>query len=134
MKAFPFIFLLTFLLSSCYSYKIFPTEYRNFSYNGDKKLAFVVNPELNMENQILKKSGIFDFTTDSTDENCIKIKLYHIKKRLVCGQPIVLSAITLGQFPVYFPDIYHYKFDEITAGHAASKEFDLLLAQRVWFW
>jgi hypothetical protein len=55
------------IFSSCYSYKIFPKEYRHFNYEGEKKTAYIINPELTRETHILKKSGIFKLTEDSSD-------------------------------------------------------------------
>ena len=122
------------MLSSCYSYHLFPREYRDFEYNGEKKTAFVVNPELKKEYKILKASGIFILTSDSLDQNCLKIKLNPVRRNFVCGQPIIASAFTLGQFPVYFPDIYLYGFEELNNNGTISRDFKLEVSQRVWFW
>src|SRR5215510_1862965 len=112
---------IVFLLSSCYSYKIFPKEYREFEYAGQKQLAFVTNPELKRENKILQQSGIFDLTSDSSAKNCLRIKLRPLRKNFVCGEPILASAFTLGQVPVYFPDMYHYEFELISQGDTTLK-------------
>jgi hypothetical protein len=125
---------LVFLLTSCYSYKIFPKEYRKFEYRGQKQLAFVINPELKKENRILKQSGIFEFTADTSKANCLKIKLRPLGKTIMCGEPILASALTLGQFPVYFPDKYYYQFQIISQGDTTLKSFELRVSQRYWFW
>jgi hypothetical protein len=121
-------------MTSCYSYKVFPKEYRNFEYSGDKRVAFVTNPELKKENRILQQSGIFVLTSDSLTQNCLQIKLHRLDRNFVCGQPILASAFTLGQLPVYFPDRYYYQFDVIDKGETTLKKFDLLVATRYWFW
>lgn len=120
--------------TSCFSYKIFPKEYRDFTYNGERQTAFITNPELKKEKEILTQSGIFILTDDSLDNHSVKIKLHRLKRDFTCGQPILASAITLGQFPVYFPDRYQYQFDEIHSSDTTTKKFELLIAQRTWFW
>ena len=128
------VLLVSISLTSCYSYKIFPKEYRNFSYSGEKETAYVINPELKKENDILKQSGIFAFTNDSLNKDCVKIKLHPLKRNYSCGQPIIASAFTLGQFPVYFPDRYQYEFEEISTSGTTIKKFELQVAERFWFW
>ncbi|MGC4038075.1 MAG: hypothetical protein QM764_19090 [Chitinophagaceae bacterium] len=120
--------------SSCYSYKIFPAEYRQYQYSGEKKKAFVINPELKKEYAIVSQSGIFTLIADSTDESAVKIKLQKMDRRFTCGEPAIASMITLGQIPVLFPDRYEYQFDEITATGTVNRKFELLIAQRLWFW
>ncbi len=126
--------IVSIIFSSCYSYKIFPKEYRNFTYNGEKQTAFITNPELKKEKEILEQSGIFVFTNDSLNNHSVKIKLHPITRNFSCGQPIIASAFTLGQVPVYFPDRYRYQFDEINNDGTTTKSFELLIAQRTWFW
>jgi hypothetical protein len=122
------------LFTSCYSYKIYPKEFRSFEYSGEKKIAFITNPELKAEYNILKKSKVYIIANDSLDVRCVKIRLHPIKRSLVCGQPIIASLFTLGQLPVYFPDKYQYQFDEIDHGKITSMNFELHVAQRFWFW
>lgn len=122
------------LLSSCHTYKIFPKEYRDFTYSGEKKKAVVINPELSTEFKILKKAGIFQLTSDSLDDSAIKIKLYPLKRNFACGEPLLGSLITLGQVPVLIPDRYYYKFDEINDTAIIQKNFELQIATQYWFW
>jgi hypothetical protein len=133
MKRIATIIAVTLLLTSCYSYKIFPVAYRDFCYNGEKQTAYILNPELAKEKEILKGAGIFAFT-DSLSKDCMTIKLRPLERRLSCGQPIIASLFTLGQVPVYFTDRYNYQFDEIEHGDTILKRFELLVAQRTWFW
>jgi hypothetical protein len=120
-------------LSSCYSYKIFPKEIRNYSYSGPKQKAYVVHPELKEEYKILCASKIFDLTTDSAGAD-VNIVLYHFKKSLACGQPALGTLITLGQIPVLLPDRYQYRFDEISKGGRTHHTIEMKIATRFWFW
>ena len=128
MKLFLLTISLAVLLSSCYSYRIFPKEYRNFTYTGEKKDAFILNPELTKELQIFK------LVTDTLNKTVVKIKLYPLQRNFVCGQPIVGSFITLGQIPVLLPDKYHYRFDEVQSTDTIPRYYELKIATRYWFW
>ena len=128
------LILLAVVFVSCYSYKIFPKGDREFVYNGEKKKAFVVNPQLSKEFHILKKAGIFQFTSDSLDESTVRIKLSSMKRNFACGEPIIASVLTLGQLPVLFPDRYDYSFEEIGKSDTIRKNFELHVATRFWFW
>lgn len=129
------LFLVLVSFSSCYTFKIFPKEARSYSYDGPRQKAYIINPELKKEYKILVKSKIYDLATDSMENGIVRVKLYPIKPHLVCGQPIVLSAFTLGQLPVILPDRYQYRFEEIGPDNSSSaKSIELLVATRYWFW
>lgn len=132
------LFLLTITLastfSSCYSYKIFPKEYRTYQYRGEKKKAFIINPGLTKEDKIFRKAGIFNLVDDTLDNSTIKIKLHPVQTKFVCGEPILASLFTLGQFPVLLPDTYQYEFDEIQKTDTIHKQLTLQIATRYWFW
>jgi hypothetical protein len=134
MKLLLFIGVLSTALTSCYTYKVFPKEYRAFEYKGEKETAFVINPELKKEYEILKQSGIFILTSDSLNDKAVKIELHPLFRGFMCGNAIVLSAFSLGQFPVYFPDTYHFKFEEMERQETRSRDFELQVAKRIWFW
>jgi len=134
MKLFLLTISLAVLLSSCYSYRIFPKEYRDFTYTGEKKEAFVLNPELTKELQIFKQAGIFKLVTDTVNKPVVKIKLYPLQKDFVCGQPMIGSFITLGQLPVLLPDKYQYRFDEVHTADTIQRLYELKIATRYWFW
>ena len=79
------ILLASAILTSCYSYKVFPKEYREFAYSGEKQTAFIINPVLKKETEILKESNIFKLTDDNSCENCLKTRLHPLKRHLACG-------------------------------------------------
>ena len=124
------------LFSSCYTYKVFPKEYRKLVNNEPKQIAFITNPadSLKKEISILQSSNLFIFSKDSTTAE-IKIKVYPIKEsKWSCGQGTILSMITIGQLPISFRDIYMFRFDEIKNNVTVKRKYDLQLAQRIWFW
>jgi len=122
------------LLSSCYSYRIFPAAYRNYAYTGIKKKAYVINPELSKELKILEKGRVFELTPDSLDKSALQIRLNPLKHNLACGQPVLVSLVTLGQLPVLLPDRYQYSFDEINGRDTIQRKYELKIASRYWFW
>ncbi len=124
------------LFNSCYTYKVFPKEYRNLTNNEPKKVAFITNPadSLKKEISILQSSNLFIFSKDSTAAE-IKIKMYPIKKgKWSCGQGTIITMITIGQVPIRFSDIYTFSFDEIKKDVAVKRKYDLKVSQRIWFW
>ena len=125
--------LLTTLFSSCYSYKIYPKEYRKLENDNPKRSAYVENDTLKKELKILVSSELFKITSDSTKAD-LKVKLYPMERSFVCGQPITVSMMTIGQLPVYLPDRYLYRFDEIENGKVTERKLELKITQRVWFW
>ena len=134
MRIFFVIMCATTLLSSCYSYKIYPKEYRNFTYTGEKKEAFILNPELTKEFQILKKAGIFKIVTDTLEKSVVKIRLHPLQRNFVCGQPVTASLFSLGQLPVLLPDKYQYEFEEVQLTDTIQRRYELKIATRFWFW
>lgn len=134
MKLFLLTIYLAVLHSSCYSYRIFPKEYRDFTYTGEIKEAFILNPELTKEFQIFKQAGVFKLVTDTVNKSVVKIKLYPLQRNFVCGQPILGSFITLGQVPVLLPDKYQYRFDEVQSTDTIPRYYELKIATRYWFW
>ena len=135
MKKYHFILLSLLVLMnfSCYTFKVFPIEYRKLENLNVKKNAYVINDSLKKEFKIIKASNIFNIVVDSSNAD-LKIKLYPISRSWTCGQPLTLSMITVGQLPVYLPDRYYFKFDEINNDDIIEKNIELKIAQRFWFW
>ena len=126
--------LLSIILSSCYSYRIFPKEYRTFTYAGQKKKAFILDPELARENEIIKMSGIFDFTNDSTGNSVLKIKLYPLKRDFKDAPGAFVWLFTIGQLPMLVRDRYKFEFAEIQNADTVQRKFEMNITMRYWFW
>ena len=124
--------VLGFTLISCYSYQVLPKEYGKEEFYSHHREAYVLNGDLEMELEILKASKIFLLTADNTAKT--RIRLYPIKQIKGCGQPLVLSMLSLGQIPSRLIDNYVFRFDEVTHDTVISRNFDLVIAQHVWFW
>ncbi|WP_411893698.1 hypothetical protein [Winogradskyella sp. A2] len=125
--------LLTVDCTSCYTYKIYPKEYRKLENNNPKLTAYIVKDSLKKEHKIMMSSDLFEIISDSSQAD-LKIKLYPLQQNFVCGQPLTISILTIGQLPVTLPDRYLYRFDEIKNDTVTERKLELKLAQRVWFW
>ncbi|WP_282042915.1 hypothetical protein [Winogradskyella flava] len=135
MKKANFIILgiLTICCCSCYSYKVYPKTYRKIENNNPKRNAYIINDSLKKELKIFSNSNIFQIVKDSNYAD-VAVKLYPIEKSFVCGQPLTISMLTIGQLPVMLPDQYLFRFDEIQNGTITERTIDLKIAQRIWFW
>ena len=121
------------LITSCYTYRVFPVEDRRFVTRAATRTAYVVNPQLKKENAIVTSSSIFNWTRDSSEAD-VRIVLHPMNKRLACGNGVVGYAFFLGQLPLYLPDRYYFAFDEIGNTGTIQKKFELHVATRYWFW
>ena len=130
---FTYLSLLCVVLSSCYTYKVYPKKYRTLENKEPKQNAYIINDSLKQEWDILVNSDLFIIVSDRTLAD-VEIVLYPLERAYTCGQPFVLSAITIGQFPVLYTDRYIYRFDEIKGKAITKRELKLKVAQRVWFW
>jgi len=127
--------LIVVLNSGCYTYKVFPKEFRKIENKEIQLKAYVVNNILEEELKILKSSEIFEIVEDSLNID-LMIKLYQIKKMETSynRKSAAISLLTLYQIPYYNYHVYKFKFDEIKNNRITKKEFELNVATRVWFW
>jgi len=112
------------LLYSCYSYRVIPKEFRKKENKEAPRKAYIINNTLKDELIILKSSKLFEIVGDSKNSD-LKIKLYHLEEIEIndsdgyiifgwnTGGDLSMGLVTLGQLPVSFNRIYHFKFDEI---------------------
>jgi hypothetical protein len=135
IKTIIIISLAMILLNSCYSFKVFPKEFRNIENKEIQQKAYIINNTLEEELEILKSSELFEIVEDSLNTD-LKIKLYPIKKIETSYDRYgaALSLLTLYQIPYYNHHVYKFKFDEIEEPRISKKEFELNVATRVWFW
>lgn len=127
--------LIAVLNSNCYTYKVFPKEFRKIENKEIQRKVYIVNNILEEELEILKSSELFEIVEDSLDADLI-IKLYQIKKIETSynRSSAAISLLTLYQIPYFNHHAYEFKFDEIKNNKITKKEFELNVATRVWFW
>jgi hypothetical protein len=124
---------LLFIFSSCYTYRIYPREDRSFTPPAVAKKARLINPELKKEAEIIRRSGIFDFS-DSSHDNSVAVYLKPMQKRFVCGIGAIPYLYTVGQLPALLPDNYDFRFDEINGTDTIRYHYNLQVATHYWFW
>ncbi len=134
MKNFALLISTTLLCSSCFTYHVTTKETPTSKNNATKPFAFVTNPELKTEYQILQAAEIFELTKDSMQTDLTRITLLPLVTKLACGNPLAASMLTLGQVPVYLPDTYIFQFSEQKGNLISQKQFPLQIQKRFWFW
>jgi hypothetical protein len=126
--------LATVLFTSCYSYRVNVKGDKDCTESFVLKDAYVVNPDLEEEYNILKKSGIFRLVPDSASAGIVHIKLRPTKYMFVCGTPLVGWAMFLGQLPLSLPAGGTFSFTEAIGEKEEVREIELQVYQRYWFW
>lgn len=126
--------ILLIQLCSCYTYRIYPKAERNFEVPLPQEKVYIINPELKKEYKILQQSGIYTFTSDSTDKSAAHIRLKPLERWFVCGNPLIGWAILLGQMPAYLPDKHRFVFEKTAGDTVVEKRFELNITTRYWFW
>jgi len=132
IKYLPLVLMLALVTPGCFSYRVFPKQYRDFKVPAATKTVYIDNPRLKRELSILKGSGIYNITDDSTCTS--RIKLHRMEERIACGNGFAIWALFLGQFPMSLPDNRTYSFEEIVQSDTTAIKVDLLIVQRYWFW
>ncbi len=115
---------------SCYSYIVFPPEYRELAAPSVRTDALVVNPTLAFEMQVLQKSAVFNIVSDANTPK--RIRLYKLDTLKAGGNSISPGLeLTLGLIPMYAPDRYIFEFDELTSSDSIHRVYELKVARRV---
>lgn len=135
--------LIAVLTNSCYTYKVFPKEFRKLENSTNKYNAYVVNDFLHKEFKIIVSSNIFNITTDSSKAD-LKIKLYPMEEINAvdnytifgwnAGGDLSFGLITLGQLPIFYDETLLFQYDEIKQDIIIKRNFELKITRRIWFW
>jgi len=124
-----YISILLLFLTGCTTY----TFVTNETVEGDpiqqKIKASVVNPELHQEYDILQRSQLFELTSDSTENN--KIKLDSMQTILKCGNPLLGTIFTFGLIPSTVEDQYFYSFREHRGDRIVSRKVEVNVRMRL---
>jgi hypothetical protein len=96
--------------------------------------AFLKNPELKQEREILQASKLYALTDSSTAE--VTVNLKNVRPLISDVPPggVMFIVLTLGLVPVNFPDRYVYKFTERNreTGEVTRYDMQLKVAQQTW--
>ena len=94
-----------------------------------KTKAYVLNPELEDEYDILKRSQLYELSNDSL--NSVKIRLKPLQENLMCGNPLLGTVITFGLIPSAVEDNYLYSFTELNNESTVEREINVRVRMRL---
>jgi hypothetical protein len=94
--------------------------------------VFVTNPELKREHAILMKSGIYRLS--DTPEGAHRLTLRPIVQHGRCGNPLMLSAFTVGVVPGFLPAAMYFGYDLEVDGTSQLVMHQLPLYERFSLW
>ena len=122
------------LLSACNAYYVFPKEYRGLSAPEPRPAAYVSNPELDRELQILEASSLFALVDSVRATRTITLDTMVYYEEGIPTLVPVFQLLTLGLWPVYIPDIYVFGFSEHVhdTDEVHQHTFKLKVAEQLW--
>ena len=141
LKATTGLLILPLILGSCYSYRQVRQPDVIHSQTIDKSKApltvYTVNAkELPYEYDIVKKAGLYTFTSDSLCDQ--KMQLLPLNPITYSGlyimEPLPIMVATLGQIPIRFEKRYTFHYYLINDGIPTEKQYELSIDKRIWFW
>ncbi len=96
--------------------------------------VYVTNPQMGREYQILKASGIYQLSDRPQSARRLTLRPIHQYGR--CGNPLMLSAITLGIIPGVLPAARTFEYDLDNGTGVESYVHHLPLYERfsIWEW
>ena len=92
--------------------------------------AFVINPALGQELDILRRARLYELTDDSSAT--IKIELKPLEVAGACGNPLLGTTLTLGLFPGAVYDQYRFSYSERTVSGVSERNVLIVVQMRVW--
>jgi hypothetical protein len=101
-------------------------------FDGGARPVFVTNPELKREYEILQASGIYHLSTEQEEARILT--LHPIRQYGRCGNPLMLTGLTLGIVPGAVPAARAFVYDLKTDGVVETYEHPLPLYERVSIW
>lgn len=122
------------LLVGCTSYHVFPREYRESPVPKTHKKAFVENPELKQELEILQDSEVYILADSNSAGVTVRLDTMKVYLDDINGGALIGFLLTLGLGPLYTADRYKYGFVErnTRTGEVEKYTFELKVAQRTW--
>src|ERR1043166_1073917 len=119
-------------LSGCTSTAYVNSKVHLQPFSGGTRPTYVTNPELHREYEILCASGIYQLSSDR--EGARRLTLLPLKQYGRCGNPLMLSALTLGIVPGFLPGAYVFEYDLESDGAVERYEHLLPVYERVSIW
>lgn len=126
------LLLATLLLSGCASTLCLESRRNLQPFQGGTQPVYVTNPELHREHEILRSSGIYQVS--NLPDGARKLTLHPMQQFARCGNPLMLSALTLGIVPGFLPGAYVFEYELESNGVPTRYAHHLPLYERVSVW
>jgi hypothetical protein len=103
-------------------------------FDGGTRAVYVTNPEMAREYAILKASGIY--LLSGQPDGARRLTLYPVGHYFRCGNPLLLSGLTLGIIPGFLPGGRVFDYDLETDGVSERYVHHLPVWERfsIWEW
>lgn len=112
-----------FSVSGCTGHLYFDGE--NLAADPHPSTAYVENPQLQHEFKILNYSGLYQLVDQPNAETHIVLRPMQIMPG--CGNPVAVSALTLGLIPASIPQTYFFTFDTMQHGKKQTHTYTLAM-------
>lgn len=109
------------MLSGCTGHLYYDGE--TLSTDLHPPVAYVENPQLQHEFKILNNAGLYKLVDQPGADTHIVLQPLQIMPG--CGNPIAVSALTLGLIPASIPQTYFFTFDTTRQGNKQSHSYTL---------
>jgi hypothetical protein len=128
------LFLVTAILSLCGCKSTICMESKKdlHRFDGGSQPVYVTNPEMHREYEILKASAIYRLSNEP--EGARKLTLRPIQHLGRCGNPLMLSFVTLGIVPGFLPGAQVFEYDLETDGQVERYAHHLPIYERFSSW
>ena len=101
-------------------------------FDGGSQPVYVTNPELKFEHEVLKASGIYPLTHQTNASRHLTLR--PIRQFARCGNPLMLSAFTLGIIPGEISGARTFEYELESDGKLQQCSHCLPLYERYSIW
>lgn len=126
--------LLAFLcIAGCRTFHPYPDTVRHAPVPHTAEAAWVTNPGLSRELDILRESGLYSIATP--DQATLEITLHELESRFGCANGASYTVLmTLGLLPHNFVDEYLFSFDVTNqrTGAVENIQVPIRARRRIW--
>lgn len=108
------------------------SKHEHKKFDGGTRPVFVTNPELQREYEVLKASGIYQLSSNPSSP--LRLTLHPIRQYGRCGNPLMLTGLTLGIVPGVVSATHAFQYDLESDGKVQELNHRLALYERVSLW
>jgi hypothetical protein len=120
------------LFSGCASTVCMESKRNLQRFDGGDRPVFVTNPELSQEHELLRASAIYPLARHP--DGARRLTLHPLRQYARCGNPLMLSGLTLGIIPGILPGERVFEYELETDGVMESYTHHLPVYERISVW